>query len=59
MSVAVIFSFLSSMRAGHYSSICTCVSVVLPHAVQVGSVFLLWQHPCSGTKYCIACSNGI
>ena len=36
------FSFLSSMRAGHSSSICSCVSVLLPHALQVGSVFLLW-----------------
>ena len=42
MSVAVIFSFLSSMRAGYSSSICSCVSVLLPHALQVGSVFLLW-----------------
>ena len=40
MSVAVIFSFLSFMRAGHSSSICSCVSVLLPHALQVGSVFL-------------------
>ena len=30
------------MRAGHSSSICSCVSVLLPHALQVGSVFLLW-----------------
>ena len=33
MSVAVIFSFLSSMRAGHSSSICSYVSVLLPHAL--------------------------
>ena len=45
MSVVVIFSFLSSMRAGHSSSICSscsCVSVLLPHALPFGSVFLLW-----------------
>ena len=42
MSVAVIFPLFSSMRAGHSSSICSCVSVLLPHALQVGSVFLLW-----------------
>ena len=42
MSVVVIFSFLSSMSAGHSSSICSCVSVLLPHALQFRSVFLLW-----------------
>ena len=38
MSVVVIISFLSSMRAGHSSSICSCVSVLLPHALHIGSV---------------------
>ena len=42
MSVVVILSFLSSIRAGHSSSICPCVSVLLPHALQFGSVLLLW-----------------
>ena len=42
MSVAVIFPLFSSMSAEHSSSICSCVSVLLPHALQVGSVFLLW-----------------
>ena len=53
MSVAVIFSFLSSLRAGHSSSICSCVSVLLPHALQVGSVFLLWQLPftCASARF--------
>ena len=42
MSVAVILSLLSSMRDRHYSNICSCVSVLLPHALQFGYVFLLW-----------------
>ena len=42
MSVVVIISFVSSMRAGHSFSICSCVSVLLPQALHFGSVFLLW-----------------
>ena len=51
MSVAVIFSFLSSMRAGHSSSMCTCVSAFCCVPVMVVTIYV--QHPCSGTKYCI------
>ena len=60
MSVAVIFPMSSSMRAGHSSSICSCVFRFIATCsagwvcVSIMVVAIYVYHPCSGSKYCIA-----